>query len=82
MKLIRNVKQKKPFSIVYVQHPLTDDMNDDGEPVVQVLVYKRDVGPSRLLQGACCLSGAIGRQTMTGLCSENMNCLKKLNQTD
>ena len=45
MKLIRNVEQKKPFSIVYVQHPLTDDMNDDGEPVVQVLVYKRAVGP-------------------------------------
>ena len=39
--MIRTVDTKHPFNIVYVEHPLTDDLTDDGTPVVHVMDYKR-----------------------------------------
>ena len=34
--MIRETDRSNPFRVVYVWHPLTDDMLDDGTPIVKV----------------------------------------------
>ena len=79
--MIRTVDTKHPFNIVYVEHPLTDDLTDDGTPVVHVMDYKRafdqviKAPPSMSLSRGILGKRAeapISRQTMTGLCAETM----------
>ena len=41
MNLIRETDRTNPFRVVYVEHPLTDDMLDDGTPIVKVKDYKK-----------------------------------------
>ena len=40
VKLIKEIDQADPFSIVYVKQLVTDDITDDGTPVVKVKNYK------------------------------------------
>ena len=37
----RETDRTDPFLVVYVEHPLTDDMLDDGTPIVKVKDYKK-----------------------------------------
>ena len=39
--LIRETDRSNPFRVVYVEHPLTDDMLDDGTPIVKVKDCKK-----------------------------------------
>ena len=39
--LIRETDRTNPFRVVYVEHPLTDDMLDDGTPIVKVKDYEK-----------------------------------------
>ena len=39
--LIRETDRTNPFRVVYVEHPLTDDMLDDSTPIVKVKDYKK-----------------------------------------
>ena len=41
VKLIEQTDLSNPFRVVFVQHPLTDNMERDGTPVVDVKDYKR-----------------------------------------
>ena len=45
VELVKKTDHQNPFTIAYVEHPLTDDMRDDGTPVVQVHDYKRAFDP-------------------------------------
>ena len=38
---MKKTDHQNPFTIAYAQHPLTDNIRDDGTPVVQVHDYKR-----------------------------------------
>lgn len=86
VRLIRNADKKSPFEVLYVNHPLTDDMQDDGTPVVKVLDVKSAFEP--LITGVTsisklrCIAARRGeavktRQTMTGICSEKVGILKR-----
>jgi len=44
-KLIRNANKDKPFNLVYLEHPLTDDLCDDGTPVAIVFDFKTVLEP-------------------------------------
>ena len=39
--LIRETDGTNSFRVVYVEHPLTNDMLDDGTPIVKVKDYKK-----------------------------------------
>ena len=39
--LIRETDRTNPFRVVYVEHPLTDDMLDDSTPIVKAKDYKK-----------------------------------------
>ena len=40
---IKNTDISNPFQIAYVEHPLTDDLFNDGAPVIKVKDYKKDL---------------------------------------
>lgn len=84
--LIRNTDKRKPFKIYYVEHPLTDDMCEDGTLVIPVTDYKlaldaviKPVKNISKLRGISMIRGKVpvGRFTMTGAATEKMLCLKK-----
>jgi hypothetical protein len=43
--LIRNARPNQPFKVIYVQHPLTDDLCDDGTPICIVMDYFSTIKP-------------------------------------
>ncbi len=46
VKTVKRAKRQSPaFEVVYVQHPLTDDMEPDGTPIVNVKDFKKSLGP-------------------------------------
>lgn len=73
--LIRNAQTKKPFDVIFVEHPLTDDLVADATPVVKVKDYKsaldnvikKSVKNISLMKGAMFTPGKIqARKTMNG----------------
>ena len=86
VKLIRETDQQKPFNIVYVERPLTDDMKSDDTPVVTVKDYKtayesvvRPVTGISEFRGVKFCSGkaAMSRIAMTASCETPMPLLKR-----
>ena len=84
--LIKNTDKQCPFKVVYVEHPLTDDMEPDGTPVVRVHDYKTTYNPLikaptgiSTIRGLLFKRGQIplSRLSMTGGCRENVNILKR-----
>lgn len=84
--LIKSTDQQKPFKIVYVEHPLTDDMQPDGTPVVKVKDFKsaldsitRPVNGISLFRGARFVKGEFpqSRNSMTGDCCYPFSILKR-----
>lgn len=46
VKTVKEAKRKLPvFEVVYVQHPLTDNMEPDGTPIVKVKHFKKALDP-------------------------------------
>ena len=43
--MIRKTDQVNPFKIIYVEHPLTNDLKNDSTPVVKVTNYKAILDP-------------------------------------
>jgi len=43
--LIKSSNKSKPVRVIYMQHPLTDDLTNDGTPVVTVCAYKAALDP-------------------------------------
>lgn len=41
IELIKNARPRNPFQVIFVEHPLTDDLKGDGTDVVKVLDYKK-----------------------------------------
>jgi hypothetical protein len=40
IKLIKEAQNAPPFEVVYLKHPVTDDMQDDGTPVVDAYNFR------------------------------------------
>ena len=88
--LVKNTDTRKPFNVVYVEHPLTDNMIQDGTPVVKVLDFKRAYDPLiKPVTGISKFRGAkfergnvpLSRISMTGECCDvikTFKCGKKL----
>ncbi len=83
---IRTTDIRKPFTIKYVEHPVTDDLRSDGTPVVKVKDYKTALEPHTkppkqiaATRGIVFERGKVpvGRQSMTGMCNEPMAVLKR-----
>ena len=64
VELVRNTDHQNPFTIAYVEHPLTDDLQDDGTPVVRVFDYKVAFDP--LLRAPKGISAIRGLKFMRG----------------
>ena len=86
VEMIKEANKIHPFEVVYVQHPVTDDMESDGTPIVNVNDYKRALdtmikAPAGIAKyrGLLFARGNNGksRTTMTGDCTENMKLLKR-----
>ena len=84
--VIRSTNVKHPFKIRYVQHPLTDNMQDDGTPVVPVRHFKAALDPcirpvARISQQRGLLFkrgfNPQSRSTMTGDCISQVQVLKR-----
>ena len=84
--MIKSANSQKPFEVVYVEHPVSDNMQNDGTPVVKVKDYKKSLEP--LIKGPTGLAKYRGvlfcrgenpksRSTMTGECTEEMKFLKR-----
>ena len=86
VELIKTTDVQNPFTVVYVQHPLTDDMQNDGTDIVIVKDYKTGLetvlkaitGISQL-RGVKFQRGAapLSRNTMTAQCSDIVTMLKR-----
>ena len=83
VELVRNIDHQNPFTIAYVEHPLTDDLQDDGTPVVRVFDYKVAFDPLlrapkgiSAIRGLKFMRGAapVCRYSMTGDCGTEV-CL-------
>ncbi len=44
METVKKSQMNPPFRVVYVEHPLTDDLENDGTPVCRVKDYKAVIG--------------------------------------
>ena len=86
VEMIKEANKIHPFEVVYVQHPVTDDMESDGTPIVNVNDYKRALdtmikAPAGIAKyrGLLFARGNNGksRTTMTGDCTENMKLLER-----
>lgn len=86
VELIRSTDQRKPFNIVYVEHPLTDDMKDDGTPVVKVKDYKTAYNAMiKSVDGISSFRGikfqrgqpCCSRATMSAGCTQPVTILKR-----
>lgn len=84
--LVKITDHENPFSVVYVEHPLTDDLQDDGTPVVTVFDYKLAFNPLlRPPKGISTLRGLkfkrgsapFCRYSMTGGCDTEVVFLKR-----
>lgn len=83
--LIRATDQQRPFHVVYVEHPLTDDMQDDGTDVVQVMDYKAAYEPMiKAVTGISSFRGVVfqpgqvkSRVAMTAACDTLVVILKR-----
>ena len=86
VELVKKTDHQNLFTIAYVEHPLTDDMHDDGTAVVQVHDYKRAFdsllrAPKGIstIRGLKFVQGVAPRcrYSMTGACDTNVTFLKK-----
>ena len=86
VRLIENTHLVDPFRIVFVEHPLTDDLKADHTPIVTVKNYKKAFDP--LLKAPTGISSLRGmlfrrkhrpscRYVMTGTCSTAFQLLKR-----
>ena len=86
MNLIRGTDRINPFRVVYVEHPLTDDMLDDGTPIVKVKDYNKTF--DQVLRPPSGISGIGGlllqqgkepmcRYVMTADCLTSVTILKR-----
>lgn len=84
--LVREAQSKVPFTVVYVEHPLTDDLSPDGTAVVKVRDYKSALEKviATTIQDQSKMKGVIfsregtkGRMIMTGDCTTTLALLKK-----
>ena len=84
--LIRETDRTNSFRVVYVEHPLTDDMLDDGTPIVKVKDYKKAF--DQVLRPPIGISGIRGlllqrgkkpmcRYVMTADCLTSVTILKR-----
>lgn len=84
--LIKSVRVQNPFRVRYVNHPLTDDLLDDGTPIVTVKDYKTPL--DRLLaasvNGLKSVRGVVfrpasirSRMTMAGDADTDVKLLKR-----
>jgi hypothetical protein len=66
IKLIKEAQHAPPFEVVYLKHPVTDDMQNDGTPVVDAYNFKEALDPIiRPIPNLARLGGAIfGRGTL------------------
>jgi hypothetical protein len=66
MKLIKEAQNAPPFEVVYLKHPVTDNMQDDGTPVVDAYKFRDALDPLiRPIPNLARLGGAIfGRGTL------------------
>jgi len=89
--LIEKTLPDNPFSIVFVEHPLTDDLKPDSTPIVTVKDYKKAFDP--LLKAPTGISSLRGmlfrrrhrpscRYVMTGTCSTPFQLLKRGNKVE
>ena len=44
-RLIRSSLRNSPFQLIYLEHPLTDDLCDDGTPIARVFNFKSSLEP-------------------------------------
>ena len=84
--LIRKTDQVNPFKIIYVEHPLNNDLKNDSTPVVKVKNYKAILDsylrpPSNIasIRGPSFKRSTqpISRFSMTGECSTPIATLKR-----
>ena len=84
--LIKETDIVDPFKVVYVEHPLTDNLVGDGTPLVKIKDYKKAYDrllrlPKGIaaLRGLLCLRGAEPkvRYSMTGECQTPMHIPKR-----
>lgn len=85
--LVRTAAMKHPFEVRYVQHALTDDLQNDGTQVVHVRDIKSAITPllsSTASKGSTTVrgvqftkTGTLVRRTMTGEYAEEMSMLKR-----
>lgn len=84
--LVKNARRTNPFKVIFVEHPLTDNLQHDGTPVVRIFDYKRNFQPilpasikdfARYHGILFIQAGALGRKTMTGDPTERITLLKR-----
>lgn len=86
IKLIKETDLKSPFTIVYVEHPLTDNMQPDGTPIVKVKDFKTPL--DKIIQAPKGIAKVRGvtakrgqalliRNSMTGQATEKMPIFKR-----
>ena len=86
VKLIKDAQPNRPFDVVYVKFPLTDDMEPDGTPVVTVSDFKSELDsviessvPLSKTRGFLFLRGELpkSRAIMSDVHCHHVNILKK-----
>lgn len=86
VELVKSTDHQNPFAVVYVEHPLTDDLQGDGTPVVKVHDYKHAFDPMLraptgigAVRGLKFLRGAAPkcRLSMTGGCEMDVVFMKR-----
>ena len=86
VQLVKSTDKSNPFNVVYVEHPLTDNLRSDGIPVVKVYDFKRAFDPFvRSPQGISTVKGfhfkrgsaPLCRYSMTGGCGTTLMYLKR-----
>ena len=83
VKLIKDAQPNRPFDVVYVKFPLTDDMEPDGTPVVTVSDFKSEL--DSVIESPVLLFLATpiefelpkSRATMSNVHCHHVNILKK-----
>ena len=84
--VIKTTNVKNPFKIRYVHHPVTDTMENDGTPVVEVLDYKAGLDPIiKPVSGISRFRGLLfqrgqtpkSKSVMTGECTCPVTVLKR-----
>lgn len=86
VELVKSTDHESPFTVAYVEHPLTNDLQDDGTPVVPVIDFKRAFDPMlrtpkgiSTIRGIQFLRGSTPRcrYSMTGGCDTDIMFLKR-----